>query len=145
MKRIITAAFGVLLLVAALLLAVACQTVDADGLWETAEHRRDKTFGSGGTTVSVTVEVGESSVVFTVKTDKTTLADALLEHNLIGGEESVYGFTIYTVNGIEADFTRDNAYWAVYIGDSYAPTGVSLIEIEDGAEYKFVYEVYGAV
>lgn len=114
-------------------------TVDAEGIWENATYRRDKSFGTGDTTVSVVVEAGESSVTFTVKTDKDTLADALTEHGIIAGEEGAYGLSVYTVNGIEADFTKDSAYWAVYIGEEYAMTGVSFIEIEDGAEYKFVY------
>ncbi len=121
-------------------LASCFNTVDAVGLWESATHRRDKTLGAGNTTISVVVEAGENSVTFTVKTDKKNLADALVEHGLIEGEEGAYGLAVYKVNGMEADFTRDNAYWAVYIGEEYAMTGASFIEIEDGAEYRFVYE-----
>lgn len=140
MKKILSTLALICLITALTLSLVACfNTVDAEGLWENATHRRDKSFGSGDTTISVVVEAGEDSVTFTVKTDKQTLADALTEHELIAGEMGAYGLSVYTVNGMEADFTKDSAYWAVYIGEEYAMTGVSFIEIEDGAEYKLVY------
>ena len=144
MKKIISLTLAVMLVICTALTLISCNTVDAEGLWETATHRRDKTFGSGEKTIEVAVKAGESSVTFTVKTDEENLADALLEHSLIDGEEGDFGFTVYAVNGMEVDFTTDKAYWAIYIGDSYAPTGASGIEISDGASYSFVYEVYGA-
>ncbi|MBQ4070869.1 MAG: DUF4430 domain-containing protein [Clostridia bacterium] len=144
MKKIISITLAVLLLVCTALTLISCNSVDAEGLWENATHRRDKTFGSGDKTFSVTVTAGESSVVFTVRTDKDNLADALLKHELIDGEEGDFGFTVYSVNGMTADFTVDKAYWAIYVGDKYASTGASGIKIADGASYSFVYEVYSA-
>ncbi len=140
MKKILSTLALFCLVVALVTSLASCfNTVDADGVWESATYRRDKSFGSGDTEISVVVEAGESSVTFTVETDKTTLEDALVEHGLIAGEEGAYGLSVYTVNGMTVDFTEDSSYWAIYIDDEYAMNGVSFIEIEDGAEYKFVY------
>ena len=140
MKRILTLILALALILSAATALSSCNTVDAEGLWEDATYRRDKTFGSGEKTIELEVRAGEDSVTFTVKTDKTTLADALLEHGLIDGEESdAYGFTVYYVNGMEANWTKDGSYWAMYKGGEYLMTGVSSTEISDGDHYEFVY------
>lgn len=109
------------------------------GVWENATYLEDTEFGTGATTVKVEVKAEEQSVVFTVKTDKTTLGDALLENKLIEGEESQYGLYVKKVNGITADYDTDGAYWAFYKGDEYASTGVDGAEITDGEQYSLVY------
>ena len=45
-----------------------------------------------------------------------------------------------TVNGITVDYEEDGAYWAFYIGDEYATTGVDATDIEEGASYSFKIE-----
>lgn len=77
---------------------------------------------------------------FNIKTDKTTVGDALLEEGLISGEQGDYGLYVKTVNNITADFNVDGTYWAFYIGDEYAMTGVDATEIENGATYTFKIE-----
>lgn len=139
MKRIITLSVAIFTLLALVLSLAACNTVDAEGVWESATYRRDKSFGNGKTEITVAVEAGESSVTFTVKTDKTVLADALTEHDIISGEITEFGLSVYTVNGMTANWNTDKAYWALYVGDDYASTGVSFIEIEDGDAFRFVY------
>ena len=139
MKKKITSALVLTLLLAALLTLVACNTVDATGLWENATYRRDMEFGSGALTVYVEVKAGEESVTFTVNTDKTILGDALLEHGLIDGEESQYGLYVKKVNGIVADYDVDQSYWGFYKDGEYMLTGVDATEIENGAHYELVY------
>lgn len=140
MRKTLTKITALLVLLMLVLSAVACQRVPAEGLWENATYLSDRSFGSGEKTVKVTVEAGEQSVVFTVKTDEETLDKALLEHDLIAGEEGQFGLTLITVNGIDAVWDEDNAYWAIYVGDKYADTGISGIEVVDGAEYKLAWE-----
>lgn len=139
MKKTLTALLAAILVITALLSLASCSSIPAEGLWENATYRSDRSFGDGEKTFTLTVEVGEYSVVFTVNTDKATLDEALLEHNLIAGEDSQYGLTLITVNGIDAVWDTDNAYWAIYIGDDYATTGISEIAVDSGASYKFVY------
>ena len=139
MKKKITSALVLTLVLAALLTLVACTTVDATGLWENATYRRDMEFGSGALTVYVEVKAGEESVTFTVNTDETILGDALLEHGLIDGEESQYGLYVKKVNGIVADYDVDQSYWGFYKDGEYMLTGVDVTEIENGAHYELVY------
>lgn len=139
MKKTLTALLAAILVITALLSFASCSSIPAEGLWENATYRSDRSFGDGEKTFTLTVEVGEYSVVFTVNTDKATLDEALLEHKLIAGEDSQYGLTLITVNGIDAVWDTDNAYWAIYIGEDYATTGISEIAVNNGASYKFVY------
>ena len=132
MKTKITA---LLLLLALALCLVSCGKVDP---WESATYTEDTEFGTGAKTILVEVKVGDNSVTFTVKTDKENLADALLEHNLIAGEDSAYGLYIKTVNGILADFDKNQRYWGCY-KDGEATLGASATEIKDGEHYELVY------
>ncbi len=143
MKKIPTAIAALALIFACVFSLASCfNTVDAEGVWENATYRRDVTLGNGEKTISLTVKAGEDSVTFTVKTDKENLADALVEHDIISGEESDYGLTVYTVNGMTADFRTESVYWALYEGDSMAPYGVSSTEISDGDSFSFVYSAF---
>ena len=118
---------------------VSCQTVAKEGLWENATYRSDKQFGNGAKTITVEVKAGDDSVTFTIKTDKTTVGDALIEHDLIAGEEGAYGLYVKVVNGITADFDVDQSYWAFYINGEMAMTGVDTTDITEGATYKLEY------
>ena len=126
------------------LLALIClcscgNTVDAEGLWENATYLRDKEFGRGENTAVVEVKVGDQQVTFTVNTDETTVGAALLEHELIAGEDSQYGLYVKQVNGITADFDTDGSYWAFYVNGEYALTGVDSTEIVESDIYQLVY------
>ena len=85
------------------------------------------------------VKAEEQSVTFTVKTDKDNLGDALLEYNLIDGDESDYGLYVKKVNGITADYDADKSYWAFYKDGQYMSTGVDSTKIADGEHYELVY------
>ncbi len=128
-----------LVLIMALGLASCFNTVDKEGLWENATYRRDMEFGKGEKTFAVEIAVGDSSVTFTVNTDKDTVGAALLELELIAGEEGAYGLYVKTVNGITADYDVDQSYWAFYINGEYAMTGVDSTLIVEGETYKLDY------
>ena len=136
MKKTFTLSISLLLIL--MLCLASCNTVDAEGLWENATHRRDMTFGNGEKTVTVVVKVEDKSVNFTVKTDEEYLGDALIAHGLIEGEEGAYGLYVKKVNGITADYEKDNAYWAFYIGSTLAPSSVDATEITEGETYAFM-------
>ena len=74
---------------------------------------------------------------FTVKTDKTTVGQALLDAGLIEGEDGQYGLYVKTVDGETLDYNKDGMYWSFYVGDGYALKGVDMTEIEAGVEYSF--------
>ena len=95
----------------------------------------------GNKTITVQVVHKDGTIKeFTYQTDAEFLADVLVAEGLISGSMSEYGLTIETVDGVTADWGKDNAYWALYIGDDYANTGISSTPVTDGAVYKLVYE-----
>ena len=97
--------------------------------------------GDGQTQVSFTVvDVNGKESHFIIHTDKTILSEALIEHNLIAGEDSQYGLYVKTVNGTTLDYDKDGKYWSLYIDDEYAPSGVDSTEISDTAKYYFKAE-----
>lgn len=97
--------------------------------------------GEGSTSFdfSVTDQDGNASQ-FEIHTDKATVGEALLELNLIAGDDGEYGLYVKTVNGITADYDKDGKYWAFYVDGEYATTGVDSTQITDGASYAFKIE-----
>lgn len=141
MKKAVKSTVSLLLAFIFIFSLAACtqDKVDAEGLWKDADYVQDTSFGDGAKTVKVEVEVEERSVLFTVKTDKATVGEALFEHGLIAGEEGQYGLYLKVVNGITADYDVDQSYWAFYINGEYAMTGVDGTPIDENATYKLAY------
>ena len=74
---------------------------------------------------------------FEIHTDEEMVGAALLDLNLIEGEEGPYGLYVKAVNGIAADYDKDKVYWAFYVNDDYGATGVDMTKIEEGTIYSF--------
>ena len=95
--------------------------------------------GSAGFVFKVVTASGETKT-FTVKTDKDTVGEALIDEGLIAGEDGPYGLYVKTVDGETLDYDTDGKYWAFYVDGSYAATGVDVTKIEAGKEYCFKAE-----
>ena len=106
------------------------------GVWFATRPQTQQ--GSKEITVQV-VHMDGSTKTFTYRTDEEYLDKVLLAENLIAGYEDQYGFVVETVDGERADWQLDNAYWAIYIGEEAATTGVSGVVVTDRASYKLVY------
>ena len=138
--KTLTRILSILLCLTFFLALVSCnQKIDAEGLWQNATYRSDKEFGNGAKTVQVEVKVSEQSITFTLHTDKNYLGEALLEHDLIAGEQDQYGLYVKQVNGITADYDVDQSYWGLYKNGEYGMTGIDATEIADGEHYELVY------
>ena len=128
-KKLIVAVAAVLAIIALMV-----------GIWfatrpETAE---------GAKAYAVTVVHKDSTVKeFSYRTDAECLDDALLAEGLIAGEDGPYGLTVITVDGEDAVWDKDNAYWAIWIGEEMATTGISEIPVYDGSTYKLEYTSLG--
>ena len=77
---------------------------------------------------------------FEIHTDKTIVGEALQELNLLEGDPGEFGLYVKKVNGISADYDTDGVYWAFYINNEYAITGVDVTDIEEGVTYTFKVE-----
>lgn len=94
----------------------------------------------GKNTITVKVVHSDGSEkTFTYKTDAEFLGDVLLDAGLIKGNDGPYGLEVTHVDGEQAIYTEDGAYWALYEGDQYALQGVSTTPVVDGATYGYVY------
>ena len=140
----------VIVLIAAMALSVvSCDKEDLDNEETTSateavtteEVETDNVVGEGNTSFEFTVVfVDGTSKTYTVKTDKTTVGEALLDAGLIAGEDSQYGLYVKTVDGVTHDYNADGKYWAFYVDGKYAPKGVDQTEIEEGKVYSFKAE-----
>lgn len=91
---------------------------------------------------SVTVEVvhsDKSTKTFHFQTDLEYLGQLLQAEQLVVSEQGAYGLYITQVDGEVATFEENNAYWALFEGDSYAMQGVDSTVLEDGAVFSLVY------
>ena len=135
MKNTIKQFSSILLALVFIFVLVSCNAVEKTGAWEDAIYLKDAELGNGAKTIVVEVKAEDRAVTFTVKTDKSTVGEALLEHGLIAGDQGQFGMYIKSVNGIVADYDIDKTYWAFYINGEYAMTGVDSTEAVDGDTY----------
>lgn len=114
-------------------------TVETESV-ETAEAQ-EIVLGDGSVKFTfIVVDADGNETNFVVNTDKETVGDALLEQNLIEGEEGDYGLYVKTVNGITADYDTDHTYWAFYVNGEYSNTGVDSTPVNEGDTYEFKVE-----
>ena len=108
--------------------------ISATGLWANATYLKDTTVGKGSKSVSFTVEAKGQKITITLKTDAETLGEAMYENGLV---ENASFFSV--LNGMEASWDKDQAYWAFYQGEDLMMHGIGDEPITDGASYRFVY------
>lgn len=139
-KNILSRILLVLLAILMVAALAACADVDKTGDWGTASYVRDTELGKGAKTVTVKVVADGQELTFTLHTDKENLEDALLEHNLIDGDEGQFGLYIKKVNGIVADYDTDKTYWAITKSGEIT-SGAKSTVIADGDCYEITKTV----
>ena len=65
----------------------------------------------------------------------------LVAEGLVEGDDSEYGLMIHTVDGEKASWEENGAYWALYVGEEYAMTGVDSTPVSDGDTFKLAYTI----
>lgn len=108
----------------------------------TSEQKAEPTvLGEGAVQFSFSVTHKNGSVTdFTVKTDKKTVGEALLDAKLIEGDDGQYGLYVKTVDSEKLDYDTDGMYWAFYENGAYAAKGVDQTEIVADTKYEFKAE-----
>ena len=108
---------------------------------DTTQETGAKKLGEGKTTFNFTVvDLEGKETAFEISTDKTTVGAALLDVELIAGEDSAYGLYVKTVNGLTLDYDTDGKYWAFYVNGQYAMSGIDTTDIVAGNVYSFKAE-----
>lgn len=102
--------------------------------------RPDTAAGTKTFTVTV-VHADGTSKDFSYTTGEEYLGPVLLAEGLIQGEEGPYGLMVSTVDGEEASWEANSAYWALYEGENFANQGIDLTPVTDGGSYKLEYTV----
>lgn len=93
--------------------------------------------------INITIQFPDEEKQYELDTDAEYLREALASVAEIGGEESEeYGFTLYTIDGVTADFATGNAYWAIYVDGEYGMLSLDRQPVTDGGSYAIVYETY---
>ena len=88
----------------------------------------------------VVVHADGTEKTFEYRTDAEKLGAVLEEKGLISSEGADPGM-FHTVDGEKADWNENQSYWAFYIGDEYAMTGIYDTPVTDGGVYKLEYTI----
>ena len=143
-KKLITLFLGLMLVMSMALTAIGCASgnqADNNQQVQNTEEAQVTVLGEGATQFAFTViDKDGNETNFEIHTDKEIVGDALLELELIAGDESEYGLFVKSVNGIIADYNEDQTYWAFYVSGEYATSGVDTTPIEAGKTYTFKVE-----
>ena len=147
-KKALSFILCIVLIAAIALFTTACNdnktndtTTTTNGAVSTTEAAKATVLGKGEIKFTFTVtDLEGNEAVFEINTDKKTVGEALLELELIAGDESEYGLYVKTVNGITLDYDKDGAYWAFYVDGEYATSGVDTTDIVAGKTYTFKAE-----
>ena len=100
----------------------------------------------GGKNITVEVTNSEGSTEsYALSTDAEYLIEAMDELSDQGfsydGTDSEYGIMIEVINGEQAIFTEDGAYWALYVNGEYGNYGADSQPLADGDTYTWTYEI----
>ena len=151
-KKIVTSILTMMLVASMVASTVGCggsnqqgqnsvQNTEVQSTEAQNEEAQVTILGEGATQFAFTVIDKEGNeTVFEIHTDKEIVGEALLELEMIAGEDGAYGLYVKTVNGITADYDVNQTYWAFYVNGEYATSGVDTTAIEEGMTYTFKVE-----
>ena len=97
----------------------------------------------GSKNIVIEVKDSEGNVTsYEVTTDAEFLRQAMDEAEGLtyDGSDSEYGMMVEVVNGEQAIYSEDNAYWAFYVNGEYGNYGIDSQPVTDGDTYSIVYE-----
>ena len=99
---------------------------------------------------SVVIEVVDSTGATTdyeINTDAEYLKDAMDElaesddSFSFSGQDGDYGLMVEVINGTQAIYAEDNAYWALYVNGEYGQYSANQQPVTDGDTYTWTYEL----
>ena len=122
--------------------AILC--LAATGLWLLYVNFRP-TVIKGSKTITLDVIYEDSTTeTYTVQTEAEYLEHAVAdmeELTIDGTRTQQFGLMILTVNGVEADFNKNGAYWSICLDNIPCNYGISQQPVEDGQHYQLIYTI----
>ena len=119
--------------------AASSEAVSSEVVSEAVSEEAVSTAEAIQFTFTVTGADGESTVLTLDAADGEKLSTALADAGVISAEEAAAGF-VTVVNGEEADYNADGAWWCLTDAAGEMTTvGVADIELHDGDSYAFTY------
>lgn len=107
---------------------------------ETSEKENQILGKEGNTKFIFTVTHADGSKVqFNVETTKDNLGDALLEGSIVKGDMGEFGLYVTEIDGEEASWEKDNAYWYFYKNGEALMEGISATPISEGDSFEARY------
>ena len=138
-KKLLSLVLAFVLTAAAAL--TGCSGTPAETTAPPAETQPVTVLGEGSSTFRLTIVDREGAEhLYELRTDAEMVGQALLEHELIEGEEGPYGMYIKSVLGQVLDYETDGMYWAFYVNGEYALTGVDQTPVTEGTGYMLKAE-----
>lgn len=123
--------------------APAAETETAAEETVTADEQPAEDDAEGSKNIVIEVKDSEGNVTsYEVTTDAEFLRQAMDEAEGLtyDGSDSEYGMMVEVVNGEQAIYSEDNAYWAFYVNGEYGNYGIDSQPVTDGDTYSIVYE-----
>lgn len=101
--------------------------------------------GTKNITIDVVYQDGTSDH-YQVTTEAQFLAEAtavIPDLDIQGTESQEFGLMVTAINGQQADYQKDGAYWALLCDGDPCSYGISMQAIKDGEHYTFQYTLAG--
>lgn len=138
-KKLLALVLAFVLTAAAAL--TGCSTTPAETTAPPIETQPVTELGEGAATFKLTI-VDKEGVThpYLIHTNVGMVGEALIELDLIDGEQGPYGMYIKSVLGQVLDYETDGMYWSFYVGSEYALTGVDQTPVEHDAQYMLKAE-----
>ena len=133
-KNLLALVLAFVLIAAAAL--TGCSGAPTETTGATGQVTNTTELGEGSKTFELTIEDKEGVIhSYRIHTDEEMVGFALIEHELIEGEQGQYGMYIKSVLGQTLDYETDGMYWAFYVNGEYALTGVDQTPIQADTAY----------
>ena len=94
----------------------------------------------GAKELTIVISADEKNEEFTINTDREFLGEALLDEELVEGEDGEFGLFITSANGRKADDTKQE-WWCITKDGEMLETGADTTPILDGESYELTLTI----
>lgn len=89
------------------------------------------------TNVTIATTAKTKELTLNIERDNADVWQMLQDQAQVDFEKYNFGVFIKGINGLAAD---DKNYWAIYVNDKFAQTGIDQLEVKKGDTVKLIYE-----